>query len=81
MAHSIRKILYCTSEGKKHLFAIVTRDAHEDEEKVFTHVFVTAKKDQVGGAGWEVTWVWPYHYQNNQPLVNLSSASPAPVAY
>ncbi len=49
MAHPLRKILYCSSESKKHLFAIVSRE--DDSEKVYTHVFVTAKKDQV----WEET--------------------------
>ena len=45
MAHALKRILYCDS--KKNLFAIVAKDPHEGSEDVFTHVFLTEKKDQV----------------------------------
>ena len=47
MAHALKRILYCTCDSKKHLFAIVARNPQEGTEGVYTHVFVTAKKDQV----------------------------------
>ena len=47
MAHSIKRILYCTADSKKHLFAIVARNPQEGTEGVYTHVFITDKKDQV----------------------------------
>ena len=47
MVHALRRILYCTSDSKKHLFAIVSMDLQDEMEQVYTHVFITAKKEQV----------------------------------
>ena len=47
MAHSLKRILYCTADSKKHLFALVARNPQEGTEGVYTHVFMTDKKDQV----------------------------------
>lgn len=47
MAHALKRILYCTAEPKKHLFALVARNPQQGAEGVFTHVFMTDKKDQV----------------------------------
>lgn len=46
MAHALRKILYCTVDTKKHLFAIVSSNPDTGPEGIHSHVFVTAKKDQ-----------------------------------
>jgi len=47
MAHPLRRVLYSASDGKKHLFAMVTSNQDSGPEGVFSHVFSTAKKDQV----------------------------------
>ena len=50
MAHALKRILYSTAEPKKHLFAIVARNPQEGIDGVYTHVFLTDKKDQVTGS-------------------------------
>lgn len=47
MAHALRRILYCTVEAKKHLFAMVSSNPDTGPEGIYAHVFATTKKDQV----------------------------------
>ena len=47
MAHALKRILYCSADSKKHLFALVARNPQEGSDGVYTHVFMTDKKDQV----------------------------------
>ena len=47
MKHGLNNILYCTSDSKKCLFVIVSRDQQEETEHVYTHVFMTANREHV----------------------------------
>ncbi len=47
MAHALRRILYCSVDSKKHLFAMVSSNPETGPEGIYSHVFATAKKDQV----------------------------------
>ena len=47
MAHALNRILFCTAEPKKSLFAMVARNPQSGPEGVFCHVFLLASKQKV----------------------------------
>ena len=47
MAHAVKRIIFCTADAKKHLFVFVAKNPESGPEGVYSHVFLTAKKEQV----------------------------------
>lgn len=47
MAHAVKRIMFCTADTKKHLFVFVAKNPETGSEGVYSHVFLTAKKEQV----------------------------------
>ena len=47
MAHAVKRIMFCTADTKKHLFVFVAKNPESGPEGVYSHVFLTAKKEQV----------------------------------
>ena len=47
MAHAVKRIMFCTADTKKHLFVFVAKNPDTGAEGVYSHVFLTTKKDQV----------------------------------
>ena len=47
MAHAVKRIMFCTADAKKHLFVFVAKNPESGPEGVYSHVFLTAKKEQV----------------------------------
>ena len=47
MAHAVKRIMFCTADTKKHLFVFVAKNPETGPEGVYSHVFLTAKKEQV----------------------------------
>lgn len=39
--------MFCTADTKKHLFVFVAKNPESGPEGVYSHVFLTAKKEQV----------------------------------
>ena len=51
MAHAVKRIMFCTADAKKHLFVFVAKNPETGPEGVYSHVFLTAKKEQVRKKG------------------------------
>ena len=47
MAHAVKRVMFCTADTKKHLFVLVAKNPETGPEGVYSHVFLTAKKEQV----------------------------------
>ena len=47
MAHAVKRIMFCTADTKKHLFVMVAKNPETGSEGVYSHVFLTSKKEQV----------------------------------
>ena len=47
MAHAVKRIMFCTADTKKHLFVFVAKNPETGPEGVYSHVFLTTKKEQV----------------------------------
>ena len=47
MAHAVKRIMFCTADTKKHLFVLVAKNPETGPEGVYSHIFFTARKEQV----------------------------------
>ena len=50
MAHALKRILFCTAETKKYLFAMVARNPQTGADGVYCHVFLLPSKEKVRDA-------------------------------
>lgn len=48
MAHALKRILFCTADTKKSLFAMVARNPQTGADGVYCHVFLLPSKEKVG---------------------------------
>ena len=48
MAHALKRILFCTADTKKYLFAMVARNPQTGADGVYCHVFLLPSKEKVG---------------------------------
>ena len=47
MAHALKRILFCTADTKKSLFAMVARNPQTGADGVYCHVFLLPSKEKV----------------------------------
>ena len=66
MAHAVKRIMFSTADTKKHLFVFVAKNPETGSEGVYSHVFLTAKKDQVSAL-----WQWRYRYRLRACIVHV----------